>query len=593
MEPTTTSTAPQTTTTTKLPLGQFHPKKPKWKTCTLNPDFDCASIAVPLDYTDLKGDTINLAITRKVAADKSKRIGSLIVNPGGPGGSGIEAVNGLAYELPAEITDAFDLVGFDPRGVGESDAIECITNKDAYFAQWVDDTDPASVQKGFDANRKINEECAGNNAKLLRHLSTYESAQDLDVLREAVGDKKITYLGFSYGTRLGGVYAELFPDNIRAMVLDGAVDPNSAADASAGNGSAAGDSSTTTKVGDTTTTTIDPNLQQFDAAFADFATACDKDPKCLAHAGAKKMLDNIKTASLAKPLTVTGTGNKGRSATRGIVETGVNQALYSQDLWPALGLALADADKGDGTMLLALADAYAGRKPDGKYANLIDAFNAINCADSPERPIQADIDAAIKKISKDTPADLPKGTDCVGLPIAPFPLPDIAARLTVPVLVVGTVGDPATPYANTEKLAKALTSGVVITWEGEGHTAFPKTDCITNVVSKYLVSLTVPATDPDCPSNTVVPGDPSSSSTTAGNVTADARSPFQVDRKQISDTFVSAFVSQGATDVQAQCVAEKLVAAYDDMAIIRITANIVPDGFSQTAQKIIVGCVTG
>ena len=574
-------------------LGKFHPAKPKWNKCDTNPDFECTTVAVPLDYADIEGVKIKIAVTRKVAADSKKRIGSLIINPGGPGGSGVEAAQGLVYEMPAEITDAFDFVGFDPRGVGESSPILCITNKDAYVAEWVDDTDPKSIEKSVSEGKRINQECAGSNATLLRHLSTYESAQDLDVLREALGDKKLTYLGFSYGTRLGGVYATLFPNNIRAMVLDGAVDPNSAADSGP---SSAGDATTTTNAGATTTTTVDPNLQQFDKAFTDFAAACDKDTKCYAHSGAAAILETIRKSSLDKPLAVRGADFAGRFATRGIIETGVNQALYSQDLWPVLGLALADAAKGDGTLLLGLADQYSGRKPDGTYSNIIDAFRAINCADRPERPNDADVAAAIKKVSKSTIADLPPGTECLGFPIGPNPLPDIAASLKVPVLVVGTVGDPATPYENTAKLAKALTSGVVITWEGEGHTAFPKTPCITDIVAKYLVALTAPTNDPHCPSDTVVADppslDPNAVTTTNPAVTPDARSPFQIDRTTLTEQFISAFISQGAEEKLARCVAEKLLAAYDDETIIRLTGNLLPDGFQATAKTIVGNCRT-
>ena len=203
---------------------------------------------------------------------------------------------------------------------------------------------------------------------------------------------------------------------------------------------------------------------------------------------------------------------------------------------------------------------------------------------------------AIKKITKDSPADLPLGTECIGIPISPNPLPDIAASLKVPVLVVGTVGDPATPYENTAKLASALASGVVVTWEGEGHTAFPKTPCITDVVAKYLVSLTVPKSDPHCPSNTFVadppPLDPTATTTTNPAVTPGARSPFEIDRSSLTEQFISAFISQGAAETLARCVAEKLLAGYDDETIIRLTGNLLPEGFQSTAATIVGTCRT-
>lgn len=301
----------------------------------------------------------------------------------------------------------------------------------------------------------------------------------MDRLREALGDEQLTYLGYSYGTTLGSTYAELFPGRVRALVLDGAVDP-SKNDLEGSEGQAAG----------------------FEQAFDAFAADCvAQGAACPAGSDPRSLVYQLLEAAEADP--IPSSGPDGRSATDGLVFLGVLGALYSQDAWPRLAQALADAQAGDAAGILDLADGYSQRQEDGTYPNLIDANIAINCADSDQIFTATEVRDYISEWDADYPlygAALASGLlTCTLWEATRHPLPERDAAGSAPILVIGTEGDPATPYEGAVVMADQLEAGVLLTWEGEGHTAFPKTDCITDAVVGYLVDLTVPTDNTTCP----------------------------------------------------------------------------------------------
>ncbi len=448
-----------------------------WSTCDQQvdgiPTIECATLQVPLDYGDPDGAEIDIAVARLDTADDGDQIGSLVFNPGGPGGSGVEYLSQAALTIPSEVQDRFDLVGFDPRGVGASSAVECDFPIDDNITLLAAGDDAGWAELVADAEGLVST-CTPESQELFTFVGTNNAARDLDRLRAALGDEGLNYVGYSYGTRLGATYAELFPGNIRALVLDGAVKP--------------------------TTDQTALNAEQalgFDAALEAFAAACDGDDDCLLRE-LGPTLDVI--AGLQAEIAEVGsfpTDDEGRVLTPGELTLGIFAALYSQDAWPYLvqGLYVADVEQ-DGSILHALADSYAGRKVDGTYDNSTEANSAINCADEPARRT-ADEERLVAEAGAASsvyfPDFLRSFTGCLGIPAATDPLILGPAAGAPPILVVGTTGDPATPYQWAVELADFLDTGVLYTVEGEGHTAYGSIDCVADAVNAYLIDLELPA----------------------------------------------------------------------------------------------------
>jgi pimeloyl-ACP methyl ester carboxylesterase len=447
--------------------------------------YDCAKVAVPRDWSNPgSGDTYGIQMIRIRSKTQTDRIGSLLLNPGGPGGSGIDFAVYLSFGqalggLPTAITDRFDIIGFDPRGVGRSDPVECISagDQDASFAAVPDPVTDADFQKLVTLNQKIADECGSKYGDQLASFSTVQAAKDMDALRTAVGDDKLSYLGFSYGTLLGATYAQLFPSNVRALVLDGAIDPKQ----SYIEGS-------------------ESQAKGFERAFTNFTAWCKQTPdKCpIAPDARKAVTDAIGTAD-AKPLR----NSDGRDATSGWIFLAVISSLYTETSWATLANSIAQLKQGNPTGVFKLADAYAERKPDGSYSNLFDANVAVNCTDVKDVPSVDEIRRLQTEWRKKYPlfgAALAVGMlSCSAWPGARDPYPAGPAVGAPPIVVVGTTGDPATPYENTADLASMLGVGHVLTWEGEGHTAYPSTPCIVQAVDNYLLELTVPQEGLRCP----------------------------------------------------------------------------------------------
>jgi pimeloyl-ACP methyl ester carboxylesterase len=447
--------------------------------------YDCASVAVPRDWAQPQGgQTYEIQMIRVRSQRQTGRIGSLVVNPGGPGASGVDLAVYLSFGrqlggLPTEVTDQFDIVGFDPRGVGRSDPVKCISDadQDETFALDPDPADQAEFASVVQLNRQIVEGCGKKYGDQLPLFSTEQAARDMDAIRAAVGDAKLTYLGYSYGTLLGATYAQLFPQNIRALVLDGAVNP---------------------KLG-----VVEANETQakgFERAFTNFTTWCSRTPQqCPIAPDARGAV----TDAMAKADSSAVRGKDGRDATAGWILLAVVSSLYNVSGWQALAKAVDTLQAGDAEGIFDLADQYAHRKPDGTYSNLFDALMTVNCTDTDKVPTIEQIRQLQGEWRTKYPmfgaAQAITMLSCTLWPGKRDPYPMGPAVGAPPIVVVGTTGDPATPYENTAELAGMLGTGQVLTWEGEGHTAYPTTACITSAVDAYLVDLTVPRTGLRCP----------------------------------------------------------------------------------------------
>jgi pimeloyl-ACP methyl ester carboxylesterase len=465
-------------------LDSFYHQHPAWKDCKSG--FQCADIRVPLNYAKPGDGELKLAVIRLPAQSRSSHIGSLVTNPGGPGGSGVDFVRSAAAAFGTPIRQQFDIVGFDPRGVGQSDPVHCASAKqlDQYFATDSSPETPAQVAQIAKVSKEFADGCEAQSGRLLPYVGTVNAARDIDILRSALGDQKLTYYGASYGTYLGAFYADQFPRNIRTMVLDGAVDPKLTAE--------------------------QVNIEQakgFERALRAFATDCVKRSDCpLGTGSVDSALDQV-SALLTRTRTVplrNGSGD-GRTINEAIVSLGIAQPLYVKQLWPFLRLALTQAIKnGDGTSLLASADQQVERKPDGTYSNLMEANNAVNCVDKPyARDIpsyQRQAAEAAKAAPRFGPFIVWSTLICGYWPVKTTEQPrPLAATGSPPIVVVGTTRDPATPYEWAKGLASELTSGVLLSLNGDGHTAYLQGNpCITTAVDTYLVTGKPPAKGTMC-----------------------------------------------------------------------------------------------
>jgi pimeloyl-ACP methyl ester carboxylesterase len=446
--------------------------------------FSCGTTTVPVDHADPGGPTLQLFLVRAVLAGQTDRRGSLLVNPGGPGMSATDAAVQSALTLPVDLLNRFDVVGLDPRGVGLSTPVECISDqqKDTITAA---EPRPTTAEQ-FDAAVALADQvaagCAEQYDTTLGAFNTVATARDMDLVRQALGDEQLTYLGYSYGTTLGSTYAELFPDRVRALVLDGAVDPDADPRADA-----------------------EAQAKGLEDAFTAFAANCTGlVGGCPLGGDPRLFLNDVLAQAAAAPIPSTRPGET-RQATPGLVLSGVRSALYQPSRWPQLAQSLASARNGDSAGILTLADTYSGRNADGTYSNVIDADLTITCADT---DTDAEVtDAEVRALAADWNAAYPLfGAEaatslytCSVWDAPRTPLPERDAEGSAPILVVGTRGDPVTPLQGAIDLAEDLTSGVLLTWDGSEHTAYPKTDCVTGAVNAYLIDLVVPAEGTTCP----------------------------------------------------------------------------------------------
>jgi pimeloyl-ACP methyl ester carboxylesterase len=448
------------------------------------PGFDCARLEVPVDYAAPDGEKAQVALLRQKAS--GEKIGSLLFNPGGPGASGMSLVANLAPALAqSPLAQRFDLIGFDPRGVGASTpTIDCLTN-DEWEVERADldvDPSPAGVAETEAENEQYAQRCTerSGGAAFLANSGTRDVVRDMDIMRQALGDEKLSYVGYSYGTRIGSAYAEAFPQNVRALVLDGALDPKE--------------------------TTIDRTVKQnagFQQAFDAFAADCATNPAC--PLGTDPAQATAAFQALTRPLIDQPVAVGPRTLSYGDAVTGVIQALYAKDFWPVLTQGISGLATGNGRILLALADLYYGRGQDGNYDNSIEAFVSISCMDEERITDRAQQEELIRRANEAAPfRDDGRGAvgaldSCTFWPAEPTSKPHTPQVAGLPpTIVVSVTGDPATPYQAGVDLAQAL-GGSLISVEGNQHTAALQGNrCIDDVVNAYLIDLAVPQGETNC-----------------------------------------------------------------------------------------------
>ncbi|MQS13434.1 alpha/beta hydrolase [Streptomyces kaniharaensis] len=485
------SAAPGATPLQPLPatmppaLGPYYGQKLAWQAC--DDGFECTTFRVPLDYDHPADGDLTLSAVRAPASggpasgapasgasSAGGRLGSLLLNPGGPGASAVEYVEATARTYDGGVRARYDLVGLDPRGVGRSSPVTCLSGDrmDAYTSVGLTPADQREIDALVSADKEFAEGCRQRAGAALGHLGTVEAARDMDVLRALLGDEKLNYVGKSYGTFLGATYAGLFPARTGRLVLDGAMDPS--LDSVTGNRTQAGG---------------------FETAWAAFAEDCARRDDCPLGRTEQQVGDQLTAlfaAVHAQPLPTT---DNGRRLADAQATTGVVQAMYADFLWPKLRTALAEAKAGDGTGLLKLSDSYYGREANGSYPNLMFANTAVNCLDLPA-PFGSpeDVQRAVPDFERTSP-HFGRDLAWMALTCAYWPVKATGAAHTIraagaaPIVVIGTTRDPATPYAWARSLAAQLESGRLLTYDGDGHTAYGRHNaCVDGAVNRFLLT---------------------------------------------------------------------------------------------------------
>ncbi|MGH9272430.1 MAG: alpha/beta hydrolase [Ilumatobacteraceae bacterium] len=440
---------------------------------------ETAVLDVPVDYEDPEGAQFELFLARRPADDQANKIGSLLVNPGGPGFGGSDFAVFADQIYGAELLERFDIIGWDPRGTGESSpAIDCIDDYDRYTAG-VDITpdDEAERQEGIDLAEEFTTACVENNGDILAFIGTNNSARDMDSIRQALGEETISYFGFSYGSELGATWATLFPDTVRVAVLDGAADPSA--------------------------DPLQSNLQQvrgFEGTLTTYLAQCSADPECAFHNGgdAEGAFDALMASLDETPIP----SEPGRpDVDWGVALQGVIQAMYSDTIWPQLSDALTLAQNGDGTGLLELYDSYYQRQPDGTWGNELEAFQSIVCMDQAERPTVEESDANAPLFNEAGPRIAPDTTGdyfCTFYPESTDPRVEITGAGAGPIVVIGTTGDAATPLESTRVMADTLEDGRLIVVTADQHTGYSVNECVDDLVHAYLIDVEVPPEESQC-----------------------------------------------------------------------------------------------
>jgi pimeloyl-ACP methyl ester carboxylesterase len=450
-----------------------------WSSC--GHDFDCSSLEVPIDYNHPNGKTIILALTRLPAGDATHRIGSLVLNPGGPGASGIDFAHEAMLSFPAAVRARFDIVGFDPRGVGQSAPVVCDDGTVSPSPAVTATPDSAAAgDRPLTAVAAYTEGCRRNTGDELSHVDTVSSARDIERIRVALGETSLSYFGYSYGSLLGATYADLYPSHVRAFVLDGAIDPRL-------------------------------NYEDFqqeqalaaETALQSFFADCASRPECPFHndGNPQAHFESLRQSLNGAPLVVPYPSGAVLSISGYALNEAARLGLYSSAGWKALAQALADAEfRGDGKGLATLLS-FEGPDPGSRTArNFESAGTVIDCLDRPI-PDTNELDQFYTKLTAEAPhfgyGSIAEAAYCWSFNLPRNDAPHaLHAKGSAPILVVGTKGDPVTPYTWAQSLAGQLSSGRLLTWSGYGHTAsfhVPSVStCIDSAVTAYLVDLVLP-----------------------------------------------------------------------------------------------------
>jgi pimeloyl-ACP methyl ester carboxylesterase len=461
-------------------LARYYQQKLSWHPC--RSDKLCTTLKVPLDYAKPGGRSISLAVLKVPATDPGHRVGSLVVNPGGPGGSGVDYAANTSTYFGSELQQAFDIVGFDPRGVGLSTPVQCLPDRklDAFVASDPDPDNAREIAHSDHLLKEFGDGCVKDSGQLAAHISTEEAAKDIDILRAALGDAKLSYFGASYGTFLGATYANLFPHRVGRMVLDGAIDPS--------------------------LSTYRLNLVQakgFETALRSYVGNCVDAGGCFLGGTVDAGIARIQRflADVEKrPLP----GSGGRELAVGNAVLGIWAPLYNRGYWPLLDTSLKAAFAGNGADLLSLSDAYTSRGPSGYRDNSMEALYAVNCLDHDDSIPSSQVPSYIPRFDKASPtfgAIFAFGlSSCSKWPIhtgrVPAPIHAVGAPT---IMVVGTTRDPATPLQWAQALVRQLHSAVLVRRDGDGHTGYHAGNrCVDRTVEAYLVSGKTPKSQVNC-----------------------------------------------------------------------------------------------
>ncbi len=458
----------------QVTLARFYKQDLAWSDCGNN---QCARLVVPIDYAYPESGTLRLSVIKVASTNPSERVGALVVNPGGPGGSGVLYAAGASFTDP--VRAAYDVVGFDPRGVGTSAPVKCLSDRelDTFLGGDPTPDNRTEEQKLVDSAKAFADKCKANGGALLGHVSTIEAAKDMDVLRAALGEAKLNYLGKSYGTFLGATYADLFPTKVGKFVLDGVIDPNLTS-SQVNEGQAVG----------------------FEAATRAYVKDCIDKGNCplgdSVDSGMAKLRGFLKQMD-AKPLPLDDPYVK--TLTEGWASLGVAGPMYDPQHWPDLTDALRQAFAGQGGPLMKLADDYAERTSTGAYVgNLMQVIYAVNCLDRSDVKAPTHYESEARSLTASAPTWGPfLAWSTVPCGYWPVPANNAPKKITAagsgPIVVVGTTRDPATPYKWAQGLAAELQNGHLITYNGDGHTAYMRhNSCVDGTVDAYLVKGVVP-----------------------------------------------------------------------------------------------------
>ncbi|MEY3806409.1 MAG: hypothetical protein RIR69_1221 [Actinomycetota bacterium] len=455
-------------------------QKIEWEPCTDDIEYEllCGTLDVPFDYENPSIGQFTLSLVMRPADDRSQRIGSLLVNPGGPGFGGTTIAENASSYLSERLLNVFDIVGWDPRGTGWSTpAIDCIEDYDKYFTIDPTPSNDAEKQTMIDASSDFAAKCKESNGDILPYVSTNNSARDMNAIREALGEDKISYFGFSYGSELGGTWATLFPETVRAAVLDGATDPGA----------------------DYVQAGLD-QARGFENEFTKFLTRCSNDSTCVFHnnGDARAAFERLTESLDENPLVVE---SDRAPVNQAVLQTAVAMAMYSSTMWPTLEDALASAQNGDGSGLLDLFDDYYQRGFDGTYGNELEAFLAISCVDDPGPQSVEESDSHIPKFQEVAPLLYPGfvgGYVCVFWPAEADQRIAITGQGAGPILVIGVTGDAATPLASTRNMAAAIEDGRLIVVEANRHTGYGVNSCVTDTTDEYLITTEIDFSEKLC-----------------------------------------------------------------------------------------------
>ena len=478
------STSTTTSRTTQSPSPGASAAEPvqgaaNWHACDATSNFQCADISVPLDYTNPHGEKIRLALAKLPASDPQHRIGSLLTNPGGPGESGIQFLKTASTTFfSAQLRTRFDIVTWDPRGTGSSSAVDCFNSSqlDAFFHLDPNLNTPERLAAGLQEFHTFDDACVAHSGNLLKHISTEDSARDIDQIRQALGETQISYLGFSYGTFLGAVYAHFFPTHVRIWVLDGAVDPYQ----------------TYSGVAITQTT-------GFQQDYTDFLAHCvSQGAGCPIYNGGNPgaLIDNFLARVETNPIPL-GSRSLGLSE----ASTGLLAAMYDPSSWNDLEDAIALANRGSAAVLMEFNDSYVERNPDGTYSNSLEANIAINCVDYAAPTTVEAYQSLAAQLTAISPhfGNISAWSPCIYWPVPPVQLPpNLTAPGAPPILIISGTHDPATPLSWGQNLHSQIAGSIFITRNGDGHISYDKSTCIRNYVDNYLISKTPPPNGASC-----------------------------------------------------------------------------------------------